>query len=194
MFSRSQQEFFLAKAETLKPQLKRWKVSADAVVTPVKECTAWQDYRMVKGDLDTFLQNNDFANGSSFIVSLPETTVGQVAFTIDFCKGYADSPSRLQITCGELPREVIDAGLPYNGTLNGSWLQTEVITIDDLPCQVVLPRRYSGKYIRFDMLNVPGSVKFSDIHIIACGAENFLLPPPEKPHKYPHDADSRTPQ
>ncbi|MBR7121391.1 MAG: hypothetical protein IKC94_04035, partial [Lentisphaeria bacterium] len=82
MFSRSQQEFFLAKAETLKPQLKRWKVSADSVVTPAKECTAWQDYRMVKGDLDTFLQNNDFANGSSFIVSLPETTVGQLAFTI----------------------------------------------------------------------------------------------------------------
>ncbi len=179
MFSRSQQEFFLAKAETLKPQLKRWKVSADAVVAPAKECTAWQDYRMVKGDLDTFLQNNDFANGSSFIVSLPETTVGQVAFTIDFCNGYADSPSRLQITCGELPREVIDAGLPYNGTLNGSWLQTEVITIDDLPCQVVLPRRYSCKYIRFDMLNIPGSVKFSDIHIIACGVEDSLLPPPE---------------
>ena len=179
MFSRSRQEFFLAKAETLKPQLKRWKVSADAVVTPVKECTAWQDYRMVKGDLDTFLQNNDFANGSSFIVSLPETTVGQLAFTIDFCKGYADSPSRLQITCGELPREVIDTGLPYNGTLNGSWLQTEIINIDDLPCNVILPRRYSCKYIRFDMLNIPGSVKFSDIHIIACGAENFLLPPPE---------------
>ncbi len=179
MFSRSQQEFFLAKAETLKPQLKRWKVSADAVVTAVKDNAVWQDYRMEKGDLDSFLQNNDFANGSSFIVSLPETVVGQVVFSIDFCKGYADSPSRIQITVGELPQEVVNAALLYNGTLNGSWLQKEIINIDDLPCQVVLPRRYSGRYIRFDMLNVPGSVKFSNIHILACGAEDSLMPPPE---------------
>ncbi len=179
MFSRSQQEFFLAKAETLKPQLKYREVPADAVVTPVKECSVWQDYRMEKGDLDSFLQNNDFANGSSFIVSLPETVVGQLAFTVNWHAGYADSPSRLQITVGELPQEVIAADEPYSGTLNGSWLQKEIINIDDLPCDVVLPRRYSGKYIRFDMKNVPGTLKFSNIRFIARSAEDFLPPPPE---------------
>ena len=153
MLSKTQQEQFLAKAQKLAPQLKYRTVDADAVITPVKDKSVWQDYRMEKGDLAGFLKDNDFANGSSFIVSMPETVVGQAAFSVDFCKGYADSPSRIQITIGELPQEVVNADMPYNGTLNGSWLQKEIINIDDLPCDVILPRRYSGKYIRFDMQN-----------------------------------------
>ncbi|MBE6359489.1 MAG: hypothetical protein E7057_09640 [Lentisphaerae bacterium] len=179
MLSKTQQEQFLAKAQKLAPQLKYRTVDADAVITPVKDKSVWQDYRMKKGDLAGFLKDNDFANGSSFIVSMPETVVGQAAFSVDFCKGYADSPSRIQITIGELPQEVVNADMPYNGTLNGSWLQKEIINIDDLPCDVILPRRYSGKYIRFDMLNVPGSLKFSNIRFITCGAEDFMPPPPE---------------
>ena len=174
MFSCEQQKEFIRKADELTPQLKRWVVNADALVTPVEDKNVWQDYRMEPSNLDEFLANNDFASGSSFIVKLPETTVGQLAFTITSPCGYADSPSRLRITLGELPQEVINATLPYNGTLNGSWLQTEIINIDNLPAEVVLPRRYSCKYIRFEMMAVPQKIKFSNIHLIACGAEDSL--------------------
>ena len=178
MFSKSQQQIFLAKAQALTPELKHWIVPADALVIPVRDMDVWQDYRMEKSCLKEFLANNEFASGTSFIVSLPETSVGQLAFSIYSPNGYADSPSRLRITLGELPQEVISVDKPYNGTLNGSWLQTEIINIDDLPCQVILPRRYSCRYIRFDMIGVPQTVKFSDIRLIACGAEDTLPEPP----------------
>ena len=179
MFSIEQQTEFLKKAAALTPKLKRWPVYADALVTPVEDKSVWQNYRMEPSNLDEFLANNDFASGNSFIVKLPETTVGQLAFTIMSPCGYADSPSRLRITLGELPQEVVNATLPYNGTLNGSWLQTEIINIDNLPAEVVLPRRYSCKYIRFEMMAVPQKIRISNIHLIACGAEDKLLPPAE---------------
>ena len=138
MFSIEQRTEFLKKAAALTPKLKRWPVYADALVTPVEDKSVWQNYRMEPSNLDEFLANNDFASGNSFIVKLPETTVGQLAFTIMSPCGYADSPSRLRITLGELPQEVVNATLPYNGPLNGSWLQTEIINIDNLPAEVVL--------------------------------------------------------
>ena len=180
MFSANEQQEFLKKAQALLPEQQRWTVNADARVTPVEDKNIWQDYRMEKSDLAEFLDNTVFASGDSFMVSLPETTVGQLAFTLTSPCGYADSPSRLRITLGELPQEVIFADKPYHGTLNGSWLQTEIINIDDLPCDVVLPRRYSCKYIRFDMTGVPQTVRFSDIRIIATGSEKELLPPPQE--------------
>ena len=174
MFSIEQQQQFLNKAKELTPKLKFWEVAADAVITPCEDKSIWQNYSMKKGNLNEFLANNSFKNGDSFIVSLPETLVGQLAFKISSVSGYADSPSRLRITLGELPQEVIAVDKPYKGTLNGSWLQTEIINIDNLPTEVILPRRYSCKYIRFDMLGVPQSINFSDIRFIACGAENSL--------------------
>ena len=178
MIFHAQKESFLAKAEALRPQLKYWEVAADAHAIPVKDPAVWQDYSMEKHDLAKFLADHTFANGSSFIVSLPETVVGQLAFTLISDDGYADSPCRLRITLGELPQEVISVDEPYKGTLNSSWIQSEIINIDDLPCNVVLPRRYSCRYIRFDILGVPQRVKFDHIRMIACGAENTL---PESP-------------
>ncbi len=178
MFSEAEQQIFLKKAEALIPEQKRWVVPAEDLATPVKDESVWQDYRMERSSLAAFLDSREFANGDSFIVALPETVVGQLAFTLVSPCGYADSPSRLRITLGELPQEVVCADKPYNGTLNGSWLQTEIINIDDLPCEVVLPRRYSCKYIRFDLLGVPQTVHFANIRMIATGAESDLLPPP----------------
>lgn len=171
--------FFLAKAQALMPELKHWQVDADAVVTPVRDTTAWQNCRLEKKNLKEFLSNHQFSNGSSFIVSLPETVVGQVAFSVFSVDGYGDSPSRLRITPMELPGEILSFDEPYHGTLNSSWIQSEIITIDDLPCNVILPRRYSCRYIRFDLLGVPGYIKFDHIRIIACGAEDTLIPSPE---------------
>lgn len=82
MFSKSQQQIFLAKAQALTPELKHWIVPADALVIPVRDMDVWQDYRMEKSCLKEFLANNEFASGTSFIVSLPETSVGQLAFSL----------------------------------------------------------------------------------------------------------------
>ena len=43
MLSKTQQEQFLAKAQKLAPQLKYRTVDADAVITPVKDKSVWQD-------------------------------------------------------------------------------------------------------------------------------------------------------
>ena len=174
MFNFEQQQQFIKKANALTPQLKRWVVPIEKLATPVFDENVWQNYTMKQSDLQEFLSTHSFANGDSFIVALPETLVGQLAFRLSSLQGYADSPSRLRITLGELPQEVVFADKPYNGTLNGSWLQSEVINIDDLPMDVVLPRRYCCKYIRFDMIGVPRRINFDNIRFIACGAEDHL--------------------
>ena len=169
---------FLARAQALLPRLKEWEVPAAAVVTPVKDGAAWQGWRMTVAAPIAELSGRDMATGDSVIVGLPETVVGRLAFSLTSPGGYADSPSRLRITLGELPQEVLDPDKPYHGTLNGSWLQTEIVNIDDLPAEVVLPRRYSCRYIRFDLIGVPQKVRFDRIRIIACGAEEKLPPSP----------------
>ena len=169
---------FLARAQALLPRLKEWEVPAAAVVTPVKDGAAWQGWRMTVAAPIAELSGRDMATGDSVIVGLPETVVGRLAFSLTSPGGYADSPSRLRITLGELPQEVIDPDKSYHGTLNGSWLQTEIVNIDDLPAEVVLPRRYSCRYIRFDLIGVPQKVRFDRIRIIACGAEEKLPPSP----------------
>ncbi|MCI5779602.1 MAG: glycoside hydrolase [Lentisphaeria bacterium] len=176
--SHSQCRVFLDKARALTPQLKQWEVPADFEVAPVHDPRVWQDYRLDAVGPASALAERDLGTGESFLVRLPETVVGQLAFSLISPGGYADSPSRLRITLGELPQEVVFPDKPYRGTLNGSWLQTEIVNIDDLPAEVVLPRRYSCRYIRFDLLGVPQKVRFSDIRILARGAEAELPPPP----------------
>ena len=175
---RLQSQRFLAKAENLLPRLREWEVPARHLVAPEMDKLAWQESRLVPVGTVDMLADRDFTTGDSFIVSLPETVVGHLAFRLVSQNGYADSPSRLRITLGELPQEVLDPDKPYHGTLNGSWLQTEIVNIDDLPAEVVLPRRYSCRYIRFDLLGVPQKVRFDRIRIVACGAEADLPPAP----------------
>lgn len=177
-------EDFLDRAQDLLPRLKEWVVPASGVVAPVRDETCWQEWRMEKTATVAELSDRAFVTGDSFTVCLPETVVGHLAFRLISGNGYADSPSRLRITLGELPQEVLDPDKPYNGTLNGSWLQTEIVNIDDLPAEVVLPRRYSCRYIRFDLLGVPHKVRFDSIRIIACGANAEL---PESPTDLPPD-------
>ena len=172
-----QQHKWLEQAEALKPVLKHWRVEAAYAVTPVADGNAWQGCRMEREPLRPFLEKSRFAIGDLFIVELPESSVGRLHFSLSVLSGYADSPVRLKIVFGEFPLEMINDPDTYRGSLSRAWLQDETVNIDDLPCEFSLPRRYSCRYISFQVLASPGTLIFNGIYLNAEGAEDFLPVP-----------------
>ncbi len=172
----TKQTTWLERAEALKPCLKHWRVDAAYAVTPVADAAVWQGYRMKREALGAFLERSRFTIGDSFIVELPESTVGKLHFSLKVLNGYADSPVKLRIILGEMPLEVVTDPATYQGSLSRAWLQDETVVIDDLPCEFALPRRYACRYISFQVLAAPDALVFHDIHMMAEGAESELPP------------------
>ncbi|MBQ6472441.1 MAG: hypothetical protein IJJ33_10690 [Victivallales bacterium] len=186
---------WLVRAETLKPVLKHWRVDAAWAVSPMEDQNAWQGVRLKRTPLQPFLAERSFRTGDTLMVELPETVVGRFRCRLDYADGYADSPARIRVTCGEMPAELTHIDDPFTGILNRAWLPAETITVDDLPAPLEVSRRHSCRYIRLDFIGVPGSLKVRDLHILAEGAEEHLPPPPT--HLSPfqrqlHDASVRT--
>lgn len=169
---------WLERAELLKPALNRQDTEACAVVFPVTDSAAWQGVRMRREPLEPFLAANTFASGGDFTVELPESTVGRVRFSVEAASGYPDSPVRLRLVFGETPFEITGCDQPFDAILSRSWLQDETFTLDDLPGEFTLPRRYSCRYIQFQVLNSPGALRFRGIGMVAESSADLRLPPP----------------
>lgn len=90
--------------------------------------------------------------GDEFIVDFGGHRAGYLSFSLCAVGGMPDSPVRLKITFGEVPTDVAESFEPYEGWLSSAWLPVEVVTIDDLPQQVRIPRRHAFRYVKIEVL------------------------------------------
>lgn len=126
---------FIKKAENLKPHL------IHQTIKPVKI----SNHNLKEGDSEVF----DFGNHYT----------GYIRFHIHTEGHHFDAPLLLKIRFAEISKE-LDADVSnYNGWISRSWIQDELIHIDTFPTEIILPRRYAFRYVKFTVLG--GSSRFS---------------------------------
>lgn len=75
-------------------------------------------------------------------------------FSVDFSNvgSHQDAPVLVKFTFAENKRELDEDTSNYHGWISKSWLQEEILHIDELPCKINLPRRYAFRYARIEVL------------------------------------------
>ena len=171
---RNRRGYWLERAEALTPELRHWSLRPRGVVTGVADPGAFQGVRMESGGGFAELRERQLQTGESVTVDFGETAVGRLEITLEVV-GPNDGPIRLRLVAAELPYEAVTDFATYHGVLSRAWLQEEVLTID-YPGTIRLPRRYSLRYLKLEVLAVNGAVRFRDLVLHAESAAGAELP------------------
>ncbi len=171
---------FLNEVEKRKHKLKRWLVRPSALAKAVRDPEAWQGWRIVrkKDSADNFLKKT-FRHGDWFILDFGEEFVGRLKLKLATAPNYNDAPVRLRLIFAEFPLEIGERSRKYGSALAESWLQEEIVTLDDLPQTYTLPRVYAMRYLYVEVIGAPEKLLFQDIAFEAQSAVRKFIPPPE---------------
>lgn len=167
---------FAQTAEELKPVLHEWTDRPLSVVEfephPKEffKCKAVPKYTIDE------LSTTSYGRGDEFILDFGSHRVGYLSFHLGVDGVNIDAPARLRITFGEIPYDVTENLHPCNTWISTSWLPDEVINVDWLPTDVQMPRRYSFRYVKFEIIDTSQKfkIRFSDIKVRAVSAVSPL--------------------
>lgn len=154
-------------AKDLKPTLYRELVEVDQLVTVIKDDTKIHGWGIKPIADGAKLQDKMLGKGDHVILDFGDHMVGYVKMHIQPIGSPPDAPLHLRLTFGEMPVEVAEPFSTYNGELSSSWLQEETVHIDVLPHELVLPRRYSFRYLKLAVLDTSPKYKvsFSNVQV-----------------------------
>jgi hypothetical protein len=124
-----------------------------SVVQAIKNPAKFQGWEMKEIGAPSLILGVLQPRTTEFILDFGEHIVGSVQFSIGLGELAADAPLRLHLTFGEAPCEVAEDFEPFQGELSRSWLQDEIITIDEIPCRYSTPRRYAFRYLKIKIQN-----------------------------------------
>lgn len=162
-------EAFLEEAERLKPQLYETIVRPRQLVQIEADSSAVHGYRCNPVADAAELEARSFGKGDSFILDFGDHRVGYLSFTIRTVGSPPDAPLKLKLTFGEMPVEVAVPFDTYDGWISSAWLQEETIFVDVMPHRVELPRRYSFRYVKVEIMATSQKYKVS-FHDVGCRA------------------------
>ena len=141
--------------ESLKPVLSQRQVIPVRTVMPQQDASAFQGIGMVEQEwLTGSMTNKKLVTGDSIFYDFGEHLVGYVSLSLDTKDGkQIDGPVRLELIFDEVPAGVVVPRSSYKGWISSAWLQSEIITVDQIPFSIELPRRYTFRYLRVNVLN-----------------------------------------
>ncbi len=115
--------------------------------------------------------------GDSVLLDLGEHAVGHFSFAFDCLDDFISAPLKLILRFGEDMREIEDDYGAYHGSLSSTWLQEEALLLD-CPQKVVMPRRYSCRFVKITVENTRRPVVLSEFCFTAVTSadEAALLP------------------
>lgn len=156
---------FINKAQILKPQIIHQQKRPNGIVKPVMDDCAFQGWKMETLEKSSLIKKQIFQMGDSVVLDFGEQVVGYLCMDISSIGSPQDAPLKMKLTFGEMPCEIGEKFEDYNGWLSSSWLQEELIFVDILPITLKLPRRYSFRYLKIEILDTSPKyqVLFSDI-------------------------------
>lgn len=171
---------FLNIAENLKPNLVKTKVLPTSEIKIIYDQNSFQNWTINKIGTIEDLTKRSLSTSDSFTVDFGDHQVGYLTFSIKSLGSPQDAPLRLKLTLGEMPCEIEESHDDYNGWISRSWLQDEIINIDVLPCTITLPRRYSFRYLKIDIVATSQkySVQFADIYCLSVSSADMSKVPP----------------
>ncbi|MBB6634706.1 sugar hydrolase [Cohnella thailandensis] len=143
---------FVEKAERLTPTLHERRVEPVRTIEVEADSTSLHGWKVRETGSIEALRRRALSKGESFVVDFGDHQVGYLTFKIRSEEARADSPVRLKLIFGEMPVEIGEDFDTYDGWLDRSWLQDEIVNLDLVPGTYTLPRRYSFRYLKVEVL------------------------------------------
>jgi len=184
-------ELFIQKAEQLKPKLIQKTAAPKNMVKIKADPLAVHGWRADEMKLD--FSTSDYGKGEQFILDFGMHQVGYLSMNIIPVGSPPDAPLHLKLTFGEMPVEMAVPFSGYDGWISSSWLQEETLHVDVMPGVIELPRRYSFRYIKFEILDTSPKyrVRFDDIQCVTVSSGDVsTLVPYEPKDKMMHEIDT----
>lgn len=148
-------------ANELKPTLFRKKVEAKQLVTIVDNKDKIHGWEAQPLRNASALSDSILGKGDQVILDFGDHLVGYLSLNITSVGSPPDAPLYLRLTFGEMPVEMAQSFANYDGWISSSWLQEERIHVDVLPNKITLPRRYSFRYLKIEVLDTSQKYKVS---------------------------------
>ncbi|KAE8454664.1 hypothetical protein EG329_000287 [Mollisiaceae sp. DMI_Dod_QoI] len=163
---------FAEKAEALKAQLYDWIDHPLSVIEFKPEADAFFKCKAVQKHPIEALPSLSYGKGDQVILDFGSHRVGYLSFHLEVDGMNVDAPTRLRLTFGEIPYDVTEDLHPCNTGISTSWLPDEIINVDWLPTDVEMPRRYSFRYLKIEVLDTSPryKVQFSNVRVRAMSA------------------------
>lgn len=156
---------FVQTADNLKPTLFNNAITPTQLINVQSDSTAMHNWRTVHEADIAALDNRAFGKGGSVIIDFGDHQVGYVSFDIKPVGSPPDAPLKLKLTFGEMPVEMAEPFSSYNGWISSSWLQEETLIVDVLPRRVELPRRYSFRYLKIEVIDTSPKYRVSFLNM-----------------------------
>lgn len=140
---------FLKKAEANKPILNYEKYKP---IRCTEENSHSMEFKTINPRIED-LHNKQFGRDDSIILDFGEHHVGKFSIDIDRIGSMMDAPLTIQFQFAEISNELLSNPDDYDGWLSRSWIPVETLHIDELPCKLRLPRRYSFRYVKITVID-----------------------------------------
>jgi alpha-L-rhamnosidase len=165
-------ERFVDVAEALTPQLHEWIEHPLEVVSFEPDPSSYFGCRTHHKHTLEELRSLQWGRGDEFILDFGSHRAGYFSFHLSAEGLNIDAPVRLKLTFGEVPYDVTEDLHPCNTWISTSWIPDETINVDWCPSDVDMPRRYSFRYVRVQILDTSPKFKvlFSNIQVRAVSA------------------------
>lgn len=153
ILSGEKNEEFLAEAKRLKSDFINDKNYPKFIIKVKEDQNHFQGWKTERNGSIEKLAQKTLAKGDSVILDFETHQVGYLNLSIKTAGSPPDAPFRFKLTFGEMPCEIGEDFADYDGWLSSSWLQEEVITLDVLPTEITLPRRYAFRYLQIEVID-----------------------------------------
>lgn len=183
----------LQKAEQSCSAIIEKKVTPQHVVTIESNSSAIHGWAVTSSKPIEELSEIPMGKGDEVIIDFGAPHVGYVSLNFSPVGSPPDAPLHVRFTFGEMPIEVKKDFAEYDGWISSSWLQQEVVHVDVLPGKVELPRRYSFRYLKVEVLDTSPKyrVVIDDISVNhQTSADQTQVQPYEPESKLKRDIDT----
>lgn len=149
----------VAAAERLIPTLHTTRIEPVCLVDAVTDESAFQGWRVREVSSLAEWRSSAYGKGESFALDFGDHQVGYVSLSVRHVGSPPDAPLKLRLAFGEMPCEIAESFAEYEGWLSSSWLQEETLFVDVLPAEIRLPRRYSFRFLRIEVVDASPKYK-----------------------------------
>lgn len=154
-------EEFITKAEKIYPQVFKKTVKPINIIDVITNTDIIHGWETQIKETAESIGNKDMGKGEQIILDFGKHLVGYISLNINPVGSPPDAPLHLKLTFGEMPVEMAEPFSEYDGWLSSSWLQEEVMHVDVMPGKLELPRRYSFRYMKIEVLNTSPKYRVS---------------------------------
>ena len=134
-------------------------VCALAPATPEMGSIPWDDYTIGAGIV--------------LWIDFGQHLVGYLHFRLAWVAGALHAPVQLRFSFGESLRELEFQPQSFAGLLCSSWIQEEIITVDRLEENVVLPRRYAFSCLKIEFLAAGAPIRLRELFAETVSSADF---------------------